>query len=558
MRKSKTTGSLTVRAIAGTYVVVLAFDMSKNDSKELLGFSIHRRDHTSDEAYYMSGMKTFSETDPGFPSGSLYPTNQHPWQSFQWADYSAKPGFRYTYTITALKGEPRNLIPYAQTKINITTESVVGRKHTVYFNRGTAASQEYVRRFGDKRPEEVPNNKAFEWLSRGIYEALELLINSCQPGVHALRIAAYEFHYEKLLLLIKQAVDRNVDIKIVYDCRKDKGPKKKNRDAVDAVGLKDYCIERTEGASYISHNKFIVKLENNIPISVWTGGMNFSINGIFGHSNVAHVIADKKIARIFFNYWQQLADNLKTPDMKNQVEILTPLPPPSLPKDDTCVFSPRKNLDALNLYHDLALAAVDGVFMTFAFGINNIFKDVYENSTCTIRFALLEKMTRPLAADSPERIEEEEAIQRLRNKPENVFAIGDFIQTNKLDGWVKEKLTGLSTNVKYIHNKFLLLDPLGDDPIVITGSANFSEASTDKNDENMVIIKGNKRVADIYFGEFMRLFTHHTFRESLKWRNPNDPPKPLKTNASPVKWWVDYFKQSPRFNLKAYFSQLKL
>jgi hypothetical protein len=36
------------------------------------------------------------------------------------------------------------------------------------------------------------------------------------------------------------------------------------------------------------------------------------------------------------------------------------------------------------------------------------------------------------------------------------------------------------------------------------------------NDENVAAIRGEKRVSDIYFGVFMRLFLHHRFRESLK------------------------------------------
>jgi len=56
------------------------------------------------------------------------------------------------------------------------------------------------------------------------------------------------------------------------------------------------------------------------------------------------------------------------------------------------------------------------------------------------------------------------------------------------------------------------MDPLGKEPIVVTGSANFSVASTNDNDENMVLIRGSRRVADIYFTEFNRLFYHYYFR----------------------------------------------
>ena len=185
MRKSKTSNGLKVNAISGTYVVLLGFHLPQNQCQGLLGFSIHRFDHNENEAYYLEGMKAFAKTDPGFPSGSMYSTKNHPIQSFQWADYSAKPGYKYTYTVTALKGDPENLNPIAETKIDITTESPESGTQEVYFNRGTAASQEYVRRFGNLSPDKVPNNKAFEWLSRGIYEALGNYVNSCVAGKHA-------------------------------------------------------------------------------------------------------------------------------------------------------------------------------------------------------------------------------------------------------------------------------------------------------------------------------------------------------------------------------------
>jgi phosphatidylserine/phosphatidylglycerophosphate/cardiolipin synthase-like enzyme len=58
----------------------------------------------------------------------------------------------------------------------------------------------------------------------------------------------------------------------------------------------------------------------------------------------------------------------------------------------------------------------------------------------------------------------------------------------------------------------MLIDPLGDDPLVISGSGNFSDPSVKENDENMLVIHGDTRVADIYLGEFMRIFNHFYFR----------------------------------------------
>src|SRR5689334_9275098 len=165
MRKSLVSddGLLKVNVISGTYVVLLAFDLPEVSCPGLHGFSIHREDHTENESFFLDGMKAFAETDPGFPAGSLYSTKDHPIQGFQWADYSAKPGHRYTYTVTALKGTPKKLLPFASVAVAIQTESPENGNHDIYFNRGTAASQEYVRRFGNHRPEDVPNHAAFDW-----------------------------------------------------------------------------------------------------------------------------------------------------------------------------------------------------------------------------------------------------------------------------------------------------------------------------------------------------------------------------------------------------------
>jgi phosphatidylserine/phosphatidylglycerophosphate/cardiolipin synthase-like enzyme len=552
MRVTKTNSGLKVHAVAGTYVVLFGFDLAEADCEGLLGFSIHRTDHTENEAFFLSGMKAFAETDPGFPAGSLYSTKDHPIQSFQWADYSAKPGHDYTYTIAALKGTPANLTPHAETVIDITTESPESGNHDIYFNRGIAASQAYVRRFGDRAPEDVPNRKAFEWLSRGLNEALEDFVRSSVPGRHALRIVAYEFNYDKFLEVVKEVLDTGVDIQIIYDARRDK-PKIPNRQAVAAAGLQSACLERTQPKSYISHNKFIVKLEDGQPKSVWTGGTNFSEGGIYGHSNVAHVVEEETIAAKFLDYWTALSQDPTSAPLKDSVEMVSPLPQGPPPVGTTVLFSPRKNLDALHWYANLALNARDGLFMTFAFGMNDIFKNVYENGLAPFRLALMEKATRSMKA-GPERDAEERKIQLLRNMPENVFAIGSFIRTNEIDGWVRERLTNLNSHVRYVHNKFMLIDPLTDDPIVVAGSANFSDASTRRNDENMVITRGNKRVADIYLGEFMRLYSHHAFRESLQWRDPDDPPKPLKTDD----WWRDYFGQTPRSTRRKFFARSQI
>lgn len=102
----------------------------------------------------------------------------------------------------------------------------------------------------------------------------------------------------------------------------------------------------------------------------------------------------------------------------------------------------------------------------------------------------------------------------------------------------------------------MLIDPISDDPTVITGSANFSRPSQRINDENMLVIRGDTRVADIYFGEFMRIFDHHYARyisRILRNKERNDP------NAGYLKddmagWLPAHFDaQSPKAKRRKYF-----
>jgi phosphatidylserine/phosphatidylglycerophosphate/cardiolipin synthase-like enzyme len=350
--------------------------------------------------------------------------------------------------------------------------------------------------------------------------------------------------------VVRDAIERGVDVRIVYDGRADP-LRTRNRGAIAAAGLAGASRERTLSPSYISHNKFIVKTEHGHPIGVWTGSTNFSEGGIFGHSNVGHVVREDTVAGAYLQYWNLLAGDPELAPLKREVEALSPLPAGDSPQGTTVLFSPRGSLTALHWYAARAKAAREGLFMTFAFGINDVFKDVYRTARAPFRLALLEAKTRPMKP-GPERDAEEREIQVLRNMPENVFAVGAFIRTNEMDGWVKEQLSGLNSNVRFVHDKFMLIDPLSEDPLVVSGSANFSNASTNQNDENMLVTRGNRRVADIYLGEFMRLYSHFAFRESLQWRDPADRPKFLRTDA----WWRDYFGDNERATRRRFFARL--
>ncbi|MGH9970684.1 MAG: phospholipase D-like domain-containing protein [Pyrinomonadaceae bacterium] len=558
MRNRKKEKGLTANVIAGSHVVFFGLDLTPAKRPGFRGFGIKRFDHQEGETVWHKGMKTFEETEPHPAKGETFSTRHHPVQSFQWADYAVYPGRKYTYTIVALYGDPTDLDPKIEMKVDITTELPTGPGHSAFFNRGSVATQEYARRFQNEKPS-VAGQGAYDWLSRGLLEALVEFLGQAKTGwsVHG---AIYEFQWPGALEAVKKAHQNGAKVEILFDdIAGAKGPRKANRKAIKAAKIKNLCTGRASGK--LMHNKFFVLSKNGKPVSVWTGSTNLSENGIFGHSNLGHIVEDRDVAQAYLDYWNRLNDDPEVgADYRDANMEATPAPPDPWEAETSVVFSPRgTKLDSLEWYADVASKAKKGLFMTFAFGMHKSFKTVYMQDDDVLRMALLET-----AVSSPQTAEQDRKdVQKLRNRPNVVVAIGNRIATNAFDHWLWEMAQlKKEVHVRWIHTKYMLVDPLGASPIVISGSANFSKASTDTNDENMLVIRGDKRIADIYFGEYIRLYSHYAFREAVKWAmekealgEPEDwKPQYLINKDS---WMKDYFDpndKSARYARRKYFA----
>jgi phosphatidylserine/phosphatidylglycerophosphate/cardiolipin synthase-like enzyme len=63
-----------------------------------------------------------------------------------------------------------------------------------------------------------------------------------------------------------------------------------------------------------------------------------------------------------------------------------------------------------------------------------------------------------------------------------------------------------------IHSKVLVVDPFSDDPVVVTGSHNFSISASEDNDENYVIIRGDRKLAEAYAVNIESAWRHYAAR----------------------------------------------
>jgi hypothetical protein len=276
MRAINTNGPLSVQAISGTYVVLLGINMAETEKSGVLGFGIQRTDLTNhQEPVWLQGFKSFKSAH--LPRGTVTPTNKHPIQAFLWGDYTARKGHQYTYRIVAMRGQPGDLNESHSVPVTITMEKEKEQVHNVYFNRGVAGSQAYVRKFGNRKPD-VVGPKAFDWLSRGLIEALASFIRQARGPDWTIHAAVYEFQFVPILKEFKSAAARGAHVKIIFDCKNEgefdnegrsKGPWERNLEALREAGIKKpFVTARKANPSYIFHNKFIVLLQNDVPKQV--------------------------------------------------------------------------------------------------------------------------------------------------------------------------------------------------------------------------------------------------------------------------------------------------
>jgi len=172
-------------AVTGTNTISFAITATAAAKRGLLGFAV-RRSEAGEEPRKMPGFKVFRSVVPKPDRNTRVSTWDHPVQSFVWDDFTAKPDEKYEYWFHPLRGTPRRLDRSAPAiRIPVRTEKLYGDEHDVFFNRGAASSQLYARRFGNKRPSQLPAAQAaaaLQWLTRDLDEAIVKFIESAGRG----------------------------------------------------------------------------------------------------------------------------------------------------------------------------------------------------------------------------------------------------------------------------------------------------------------------------------------------------------------------------------------
>ena len=287
-------------------------------------------------------------------------------------------------------------------------------------------------------------------------DALAAAIDEARFSVEA---AIYDLNLWSIRDALAAAHQRGVTVRVITES--DNLDEKEIQDLIGA-GI-PVISDRRES---LMHNKFVIIDE----YEVWTGSMNFTVNGAYKNDNNLLKIRSSRLAE---NYITEFGEMFADDFFGDYVVDNTPHP--SLDIEGTRVdtfFSPDDGTASEII--DLILSAEESIyFLAFSFTSDDI------------AAALIEKAEQGLTVSGV--FEESQYNSNRGTEYDNLRDSGLDI---RLDG-----------NNHNMHHKLFIIDG----QVVITGSYNFSRSAEERNDENTLVIY-NAEIAAQYLEEFQRVF----------------------------------------------------
>ena len=506
--------------------------------------------------------------------GETRPSDQWPFQRFNWTDHAVDIGSNVQYRVTAMvdsgSGRPYKEGPASSWTKLAALSADAGQGLSCYFNRGIVLSQ-FVAAYLKKKKLSPAKFKAQlkksvdpkfrEFLAGDLGAAFFDKMSVAKNKGTNLHAAIYELGDEKIeAALIEIASHLN----LVLSNGSEKGGDG-NLDArthLNAKGIK--TINRLLGYKGLGHNKFIVFSSGTNPKAVWTGSTNLSTTGLCTQVNNALYIEDSDIAKFYRKQWDLLKDSS----------------PPTL---DPAGFSA-----ALVASNDKPKEfSVGGAKITVHFTRTSRGQDmvllrelIEKEAKQSVLFLMFTPGKDGLHLPAAQRANEQGmyvrgVVSTLGNQKgdsdKNVLTINlvSDHQKFKPDHYTVVQPQGLGADLgqfvgevtrsnflsqighAIVHSKVLVLDAFSDHPIVVTGSHNFSKPASIANDENVVIIRGHKKLAEAYAVNIMSVYQHYRYRAYVRemlaagkkpWSSLDDDDvwlkNELKSKAFEINYWA--------------------
>ena len=482
------------------------------------------------------------ENRVGFPkdnpkSGEHRSSREWPFQRFNWTDHAVDVGNRVRYRVTAMidtgGGRPYSDGPASNWTPWATLSSDAGGKFSCFFNRGLVLSQFVARYLKEKKLTpakfKAQLKKSVDPKFRGFLEGdlgakIAQILKDAKVKDTQLHAALYELGDAKL-------EDAMIALGSKLHLILANGSDPADGNAAARKHLNDagiITINRMLKSKGLGHNKFVVLSNKKGPLAVWTGSTNWSTTGLCTQVNNGLLIGDKEVAQLYRTHWDELKDASPPKlDPAGFPEVLVAA------NDKSHSFtiggakveiwftrtSDGRDMEALR---NLITSAQDSIlFLMFTpgkAGLHTLAGQRANEKGMYVRGVVSTLGT--TQADSDKNVLEINLVSSNQHfKPDHYTVVQPQSVEVDLGPWIAEvtRKTFLSQiGHAIVHSKVLVIDPLSKTPVVVTGSHNFSAPASEKNDENLVIIRGHKKLSTAYAAYVMSVYQHYRYRSYVR------------------------------------------
>jgi phosphatidylserine/phosphatidylglycerophosphate/cardiolipin synthase-like enzyme len=512
----------------------------------------------------------FKQDNP--KSGEHRPSSEWPFQRFNWTDHAVDVGNKVRYRVTAMidAGSGRPYTPGVSSKwtpwIKLTAN--VGGGFSCYFNRGLALSQ-FVARYMQEhkltpakfkaqlKSNADPVFRAF--LEGDLGARIMKLLTDAQKGSRELYGALYELDDEKLENALI-AIGARLNLILANGSDKSGDGNQQARQHLNNAGIP--TVDRLLGSKGLGHNKFVVLSDVKGPRAVWTGSTNWATTGLCTQINNGLLIEDAGVAQLYRQQWELLKDASPpvTVPAKFTAQLVAANDQPhtfSIGAAQVTVWFTRtsdgRDMEALRqVINDARQAILFLMFTPGKAGLHKLAGQRANEEGLYVRGVVSTLGTEAGASDQNV-LDVNLVSSDKKFKPDHYTVVQPQGIDADLGPWIgevtrKNFLSQIGHAI--VHSKVLVIDPLSDNPTVVTGSHNFSAPASESNDENLVIVRGHKRLAIAYAAHIMSVYQHYRYRSYIRemqaqgkipWSYLGDNDKWLKTQLETKKLEINYW-----------------
>ena len=403
-----------------------------------------------------------------------------------------------------------------------------------------------------------PTSKIRAYLHGDVPDVLTSLLKRAKAEGGTVRLALYELGDDELC----DAIIAAKDVVEVILSNSGKDDQTKAWDAGNSLFRKRLhdagvvVTDRLFNNNHIGHNKFAVYRDaGGNALAVMTGSTNWTSTGICGQSNNAFIRDDPAMAKVFDAYWERMKADVFPPPanegapghvaqkqgvpFRKENHRPNPLNGATVPLDGLTVwFSPNdpdrskkdisvRPVDLEDVFARIKAAKRAVLFLVFnpsLLGDNSIVDQAVAAAKADPKLIVQGAISDQTAMPNYVAPTRDPITHKLNKDGKSPFVFPEKVWEAPNVSIVRAaNLTGatiardfqaevLTVGHAIVHDKIVIIDPMEENATVITGSHNLGYKASYENDENLVIVEGDKTFAAAYAVHMLDVFDHYKFR----------------------------------------------